>query len=105
MLLFGIDGHEGNIEVFTTRPDTIFGATYMTLAPEHELVAKITTDEQRVKVEAAKKRLESTTQTISEVMYGIGYNDDKAFRKTFKKYSGLSPIDYRMKYNREMAKA
>lgn len=60
---------------------------------------------QRVKVEAAKKRLESTTQTISEVMYGIGYNDDKAFRKTFKKYSGLSPIDYRTKYNREMAKA
>ena len=60
---------------------------------------------QRVKVEAAKKRLESTTQTISEVMYGIGYNDDKAFRKTFKKYSGLSPQEYRMKYNREMANA
>lgn len=60
---------------------------------------------QRVKIEVAKKRLECTTQTISEVMYGVGYNDDKAFRKTFKKFSGLSPIEYRMKYNREMAVA
>ena len=40
------------IEVFTTRPDTIFGASFMTLAPEHELVARITTDEQRQEVEA-----------------------------------------------------
>lgn len=58
---------------------------------------------QRVKIEAAKKRLESTTKTISEVMYHIGYNDEKAFRKTFRKYAGLSPKDYRNKYNREMA--
>jgi len=40
------------IEVFTTRPDTIFGASFMTIAPEHELVAKITTQEQRAEVEA-----------------------------------------------------
>ncbi len=40
------------IEVFTTRPDTIFGASFMTLAPEHELVAKITTPEQKAEVEA-----------------------------------------------------
>ncbi len=58
---------------------------------------------QRVKIEAAKKQLESTTNTILEVMYGIGYNDEKAFRSTFKKYSGLSPKAYRVKYNREMA--
>ncbi len=58
---------------------------------------------QRVKVEAAKKKLESTTKTILEIMYGIGYNDEKAFRNTFRKYSGLSPIEYRKKYNREMA--
>ena len=43
---------EGEIEVFTTRPDTLFGATYMVLAPEHSLVSKITTDEQRPAVEA-----------------------------------------------------
>jgi transcriptional regulator GlxA family with amidase domain len=58
---------------------------------------------QRVKIEAAKKNLEATTETILEVMYSIGYNDEKAFRKTFRKYSGLSPRDYRNKYNREMA--
>ena len=58
---------------------------------------------QRVKVEAAKKKLESTTKTILEVMYSIGYNDEKAFRNTFRKYSGLSPKAYQKKYNREMA--
>ncbi len=58
---------------------------------------------QRVKIEAAKKKLESTTETILEVMYGIGYNDEKAFRTIFRKYSGLSPKEYRNKYNREMA--
>lgn len=60
---------------------------------------------QRVKVEAAKKTLESTTKTILEVMYSIGYNDEKAFRNTFRKYSGLSPKAYQRKYNREMANA
>ena len=58
---------------------------------------------QRVKIEAAKKKLESSAETLLEVMYGIGYNDEKAFRTTFRKYSGLSPKEYRTKYNREMA--
>jgi leucyl-tRNA synthetase len=49
-VIFKIDGHKENIEVFTTRPDTIFGVSFMTLAPEHELVAKITTDEYQDKV-------------------------------------------------------
>jgi len=57
---------------------------------------------QRVKIEAAKKKLESTSRTILEVMYDIGYNDEKAFRSTFRKYSGLSPKEYQRKYNREM---
>lgn len=43
---FAIDGHEGQLAVFTTRPDTLFGATYCVLAPEHELVSAITTTEQ-----------------------------------------------------------
>ncbi len=58
---------------------------------------------QRVKIEAAKKKLESSTLNIQEVMYGVGYSDEKAFRNTFKKYTGLSPFEYRRKYNREMA--
>ncbi|MEP0132849.1 MAG: helix-turn-helix domain-containing protein [Eudoraea sp.] len=58
---------------------------------------------QRVRIESAKKRLESTTNTILEVMFSIGYNDEKAFRNIFKKYSGLSPKEYQRKYNREMA--
>lgn len=60
---------------------------------------------QRVKVEAAKKSLESSPDNITEVMYQVGYNDNKAFRNTFKKYTGLSPMEYRNKYNREMAVA
>ncbi|MCH2197413.1 MAG: leucine--tRNA ligase [Flavobacteriales bacterium] len=51
-VLFGIDGHDDMIEVFTTRPDTIFGVSFMTLAPEHTLVAQITTSEYKAEVEA-----------------------------------------------------
>jgi len=60
---------------------------------------------QRVKVEVAKKKLESTTETIMEIMFGIAYQDEKAFRSVFKKYTGLNPKEYRQKYNREMALA
>ncbi|OCS92918.1 leucine--tRNA ligase [Caryophanon latum] len=49
---FAIDGSEQTFEVFTTRPDTLFGATYAVLAPEHKLVADITTPEQKEAVEA-----------------------------------------------------
>ncbi len=66
------------IEVFTTRPDTIFGVTFMTLAPEHELVSQITTPEQKVAVEAyveaTAKRSErermADVKTISGVFTG-----------------------------------
>ncbi|WP_431472521.1 leucine--tRNA ligase [Nonlabens sp. SCSIO 43208] len=53
MVSFKLDDHK--IDVFTTRPDTIYGVTFMTLAPEHELVDSITTDAQRDAVEAYKK--------------------------------------------------
>ena len=58
---------------------------------------------QRVKIEAAKKSLESGRDNVNEVMYAVGYSDHKAFRTIFKKITGLSPIEYRNKYNREMA--
>jgi leucyl-tRNA synthetase len=48
---FKVDGHDEKLTVFTTRPDTLFGATFVVLAPEHELVSKLVTDESREKVE------------------------------------------------------
>ena len=57
---------------------------------------------QRVKVEAAKKELEKGRKTIFEIMNDVGYVDDKAFREVFKKVTGLSPLEYRNKYNKEM---
>jgi len=54
---------------------------------------------QRVKIEFAKKSLESGRKTISEVMFEVGYTDTKAFREVFKKVTGMSPTDYRNKYN------
>jgi transcriptional regulator GlxA family with amidase domain len=54
---------------------------------------------QRVKMEAAKRRFETSRKNINEVMYDLGYNDTKAFRSTFKKITGLTPHAYRKKYN------
>lgn len=58
---------------------------------------------QRVKIEAAKKQLESTAKNVSEVMYDVGYSDAKTFRNLFKKITGISPVEYRNKYNKEAA--
>jgi len=57
---------------------------------------------QRVKVESAKKSFESTRKTINEVMYDVGYSDVKAFREVFRKITGMSPLEYRSKYNKEV---
>jgi transcriptional regulator GlxA family with amidase domain len=56
---------------------------------------------QRVKMEAAKMNLESSRENVNEVMYKVGYTDTKAFRNTFKRITGLSPVQYRSKYSRE----
>ena len=56
---------------------------------------------QRVKIEAAKKIFELQRKNINEVMYDVGYMDTKAFRTIFKKITGLSPADYRSRYNKE----
>ncbi len=57
---------------------------------------------QRVKVEVANKTLEKERKSIYEVMNEVGYSDDKAFREVFKKITGLSPLDYRARYNKEV---
>lgn len=54
----------------------------------------------RVKIEAAKRSFESSLKNINEVMFDVGYTDSKAFRTTFKKVTGLTPIAYRNKYNK-----
>ncbi|NRS87128.1 leucyl-tRNA synthetase [Flavobacterium sp. 7E] len=78
MVSFRVNDHEENINVFTTRPDTIFGVTFMTLAPEHPLVQEITTPEYAEKVNeyilASSKRSErermADVKTISGVFTG-----------------------------------
>ena len=75
---FNVKDHNETIEVFTTRPDTIFGVSFMTLAPEHDLVSKITTPEQKDEVnayiEATAKRSErdrmADVKTISGAFTG-----------------------------------
>ena len=57
---------------------------------------------QRVKIEAAKRSFETSRKNISEVMFDVGYTDTKAFRTIFKKITGLTPIEYRNKYNKQV---
>lgn len=56
---------------------------------------------QRVKIEAAKKSFETSCKNIKEVMYETGYSDVKAFREVFRKITGVSPLEYKLKYNKE----
>jgi transcriptional regulator GlxA family with amidase domain len=57
---------------------------------------------QRVKIEAAKRSFESSRKNINEVMFQVGYTDTKAFRTIFKKITGLTPVEYRNKYNKQV---
>ncbi len=56
---------------------------------------------QRVKIESAKKALETSRKTINEVMYEVGYSDVKAFREVFRRITGMSPLEYKGRYNKE----
>ena len=70
-VFFQLDGHNGSVEVFTTRPDTIYGVTFVTLAPEHELVDRVTTAEYRDAVNryvnVAKNKTERERQAEKKV--------------------------------------
>ena len=54
----------------------------------------------RIKIEAAKRSFETSRKNMNEVMFDVGYTDSKAFRTVFKKVTGLTPIEYRNKYNK-----
>jgi transcriptional regulator GlxA family with amidase domain len=58
---------------------------------------------QRIKIEAAKRSLESTRKNVNEVMYSVGYADPKAFRNIFKKVAGVTPQEYRSKFSMSTA--
>jgi len=59
--------------------------------------------QQRVRIESAKRAFETSRKTINEVMYEVGYSDAKAFRDVFRKITGMSPVEYRGRYNKEAA--
>ncbi len=59
---FTLEGRDDKIEVFTTRPDTIFGVTFMVLAPEHELVDQITTDDNKAAIAEYKTKAAAKTE-------------------------------------------
>lgn len=74
-VIFKVENHVDEIEIFTTRPDTIFGAAFMVLAPEHKLVSKITTPEQSTEVEKyvtkAMSRSERDRQSEVKKISGV----------------------------------
>ena len=84
---------------------TIIGLGKRSLERRFKLATNNTVLEyiQRVKIEFAKRSFENSRKNINEVMFDVGYTHTKAFRSTFKKITGLSPVEYRNKYNK-MAK-
>lgn len=86
-VFFNVEGHEGaQIEVFTTRPDTLFGASYMVLAPEHELVDQITTPEQ---ADAIKKYQDEVSRRSD--LERTDLNKDKS--GVFTGAYGINPVN------------
>ena len=72
---FGVEGHDGRLRVFTTRPDTLYGCTYMVLAPEHPLVGKLATPAQRALVakyvEETSRKSEFDRTELTKVKTGV----------------------------------
>ncbi|GAA6113291.1 MAG: leucine--tRNA ligase [Apilactobacillus sp.] len=85
-VFFDVDGHDEKIEVFTTRPDTLFGASYIVLAPDHDLVDKIMTDDKKDAIEAYRKEV-STKSDLERT----DLNKDKS--GVFTGAYGINPIN------------
>ncbi|MEC7948507.1 MAG: leucine--tRNA ligase [Myxococcota bacterium] len=84
---FGIDGHDQHFVVYTTRPDTLFGATYCVLAPEHDLVADITTPERRHEVDAYVAQARNRSDLDRQV------NADKEKTGVFTGAHAINPVN------------
>lgn len=94
---------ENNFEdkINVSQLATMFALSRRSLERRFKLATSNTVTQyvQRVKMEAAKRSLENGNKNINEVMFNVGYNDTKAFRSTFKKVTGLSPVAYKKKFN------
>ncbi len=94
---FSVDGSDANIRVFTTRPDTIFGATYMVLAPEHALVPSLTTAGQKASVvdycERASKKTDLERTELSKEKSGV-FTGSYAINQATKKKIPIWIADY-----------
>ncbi len=84
---FRVQSSEFKIEVFTTRPDTLFGSTFMVLAPEHPLVAKITTDQQKKAVE------DYVAQTLKKTEVQRQQDADKDKSGVFTGAYAINPVN------------
>ena len=82
---FTLDGVKGSLRIFTTRPDTLFGATYMVLAPEHALVEVLTSEEQRAAVHAYR---EATTRKSD-----LARQEDKVKTGVFTGGYAINPVN------------
>jgi len=80
-----------------------FNITRRTLERRFKKATRHTVSEylQRLKIEAAKQQLEIGRKPIMEIMLEVGYSDTQTFRDVFKKITGMTPVDYRNKYNNE----
>ncbi len=94
-----------NSRITVERLSYMFGVGRRSLERRFKTATGNTVTEyiQRVRIEAAKKSLETRRKTINEVMYDVGYSDTKAFRTVFRKVTGVSPMDYRNRYGKEAA--
>ena len=94
--------YEGKISVPQLAEHVLLGKRNLERRFKVATAHSVTEYIQRVKVEAAKKQLETGNKIVNDVIYDVGYSDTKSFRNVFKKIVGMSPVEYRNKYNREI---